>query len=265
MVSTYTNYLSVEKTFDRRVEAIEKDPVVARESQYFRENIGKISTAEEFVNDDRLYRFALTAFDLESQIFARALVKKVLEEGVEDPKALSNQLVDRKWNNFARAFAFAEVGDFNVKNPEFVEGVIDKYERVQLEERLGEENIAVRLAVYGERKLPGVSNWFSVLGDKALREVVFTALGLPDAVATQNPDRLKILLEDRFDIEDFKDPAKLDKFLQRFALQYDIKNGTSGPVSNTLALFGIFGDGGGGGGNGIIGIDPSTLSARNLF
>lgn len=264
MVSTYTNYLSVEKTFDRRIEAVEKDPVVARESQYFRENIGKISTAEEFVNDDRLYRYALKAFDLESQIFARALVKKVLEEGIEDPKALANQLVDRKWNTFARAFAFKEVGNATVSRPAFVEGVIDKYERVELEEKLGEENVAVRLAIYADRKLPGVTNWFSVLGDKALREVVLTALGLPDAVATQNPDRLKVLLEDRYDIEDFKDPAKLEKFLQRFALQYDIKNGTSGPVSNTLSLFGIFGDGGGGG-NGIIGIDPATLGARNFF
>lgn len=261
MTSTYTSYINVDRTFDRQIEVVRQDPLTARETQYFRENIGKVSTAEEFVADERLYRYALTAFDLESQIFAKALVKKVLNEGIRDPKALANQLVDRKWNQFARAFAFAEVGDFNVKNPAFVEGVIQRYERVQLEQKVGEDNIAVRLAVYGERKLAGVSSWFSVLADRALREVVFTALDLPNEVATQNPDRLNEILKDRFNIEDFKDPEKLDKFLQRFTLLYDIKNGAPGVVSNTLSLYGIAPGADTGGSNGIVSIDPSTFSA----
>lgn len=259
MTSTYFNYISVERTFDRRIEAVEKDPVIKREADYFRENIGKVSNADELIADDRLYRFSLIAFDLESQIFAKGLVRKVLDEGIEDPKALANQLVDRKWNTFARAFAFNEVGDFNTTNAEFVEGVIDKYERVKLEERLGEDSVAVRLAVYGDRKLPGVSSWFSVLGDTALREVVFTALDLPDAVAAQNPDKLAVLLEERFDIEKFKDPEELDKFLQRFSLMYDIKNGAPGVVSNTLSLYGV--DPTLEGGSGIVSIDPSTFGA----
>ena len=263
MTSTYLSYISVERTFDRRMEALQKEGPIQRESQYFRENIGKISSAEELIADDRLYRYALIAFDLESQVFAKGLVKKVLNEGIQDPKALANQLVDRKWNSFARAFAFAEVGNFNTNTPQFVEGVIDRYERVKLEERLGEDNIAVRLAVYADRKLPGVTNWFSVLGDKALREVVFTALDLPNEIAGQNPDRLKALLEQRFDIEKFKDPAELDKFLQRFSLMYDIRNGAPGTVSNTLTLFGLDPtlDTGG---NGVVSIDPATFAA-SLF
>ncbi|NRA29809.1 MAG: DUF1217 domain-containing protein [Parvularculaceae bacterium] len=265
MTSTYLSYLSVDRTFDRRVEALQKEGPIQRESQYFRENIGKISTAEEFVEDQRLYRYALQAFDLESQIFARGLVKKVLEEGIQDPKALANQLVDRKWNTLARAFAFAEVGDFNTNNSEFVEGVIERYERVQLEERLGEDNIAVRLAVYGDRKLPGSTSWFSILGDRALREVVFTALDLPNEVATQNPDRLNQLLQDRFDIEKFSDPEELDKFLQRFSIMYDIRNGSPGTVSNVLTLYGVDPTLDGGGGNGVVSIDPSTLGAATLF
>jgi len=264
MTSTYLSYISVEKTFDRRVDALKKEGPIQRESQYFRENIGKVSSAEEFVADERLYRFALTAFDLESQIFARGLVKKVLEEGIQDPKALANQLVDRKWNTLARAFAFAEVGDFNTNNADFVEGVIDRYERVELEERLGEDNIGVRLAVYADRKLPGATSWFSVLGDRALREVVFTALDLPDAVATQNPDRLNELLTERFDIEKFSDPAELEKFLQRFSLLYDIKNGSPGTTSNILSLYGVV-PGAGDGGGGTVSIDSATLGAANLF
>ncbi|MCQ8185501.1 DUF1217 domain-containing protein [Parvularcula maris] len=233
-----------------------------REIQYFRENIGNVSSAEELLADERLYRFALTAFDLESQVDSRALVKKVLEEGVADPDSLANKLVDKKFRDFARAFAFAESGDRNVRNPNFAEEVIGKYRRVKLEGDAGEDNIGVRLAAYFDRKAPGLTSWFSVLGDKALREVIFTALDLPDEMQRTNPDKLAEIFEDRLDLDELKDPEGRKKFLQRFTLLYDIRNGAPGQVSNTLALYGIDPtlDAGGGAG-GIVSIDPATLGA----
>jgi hypothetical protein len=233
-----------------------------REIAYFRENIGNVSSAEELLADERLYRFALTAFDLESQIGSRALVKKVLEEGVADKDSLANKLVDKKFRDFARAFAFAESGDRNVRNPNFAEEVVAKFRRVKLEGDAGEDNIGVRLAAYFDRKASGLTSWFSVLGDKALREVVFTALDLPNEMQRTNPDKLAEIFEDRLDLEELKDPEKRQKFLQRFTLLYDIRNGAPGQVSNMLTLYGVDPtlDGGGGAG-GIVSIDPATLGA----
>jgi hypothetical protein len=233
-----------------------------REIAYFRENIGNVSSAEELLADERLYRFALTAFDLESQIDSRALVKKVLVEGVADPDSLANKLVDKKFRDFARAFAFAESGDRNVRNPNFAEEVIGKFRRVKLEGDAGEDNIGVRLAAYFDRKASNLTSWFSVLGDKALREVVFTALDLPNEMQRTNPDKLAEIFEDRLKLDELKDPEKRQKFLQRFTLMYDIRNGAPGTVSNTLALYGIDPtlDSGGGAG-GIVSIDPATLGA----
>jgi hypothetical protein len=234
-----------------------------REIAYYRENISKVRSADDLLSDERLYRFALTAFDLESQIDSRALVKKVLEEGVADSDSLANKLVDKKFRDFARAFAFAENGDRNVRNPNFAEEVIGKFRRVKLEGDAGEDNIGVRLAAYFDRKASGLTSWFSVLGDKALREVVFTALDLPDAMQRTNPDKLAEIFEDRLNLDDIKDPEKREKFLQRFTLMYDIRNGAPGTVSNTLALYGIDPtlDAGGGGAGGIVAIDPATLGA----
>jgi hypothetical protein len=237
-------------------------PLIQRDIDYFRENIGKVSSPEELLEDERLYRFALSAFDLESQIPSRALVKKVLEEGVRDDDALANQLVDQKWKTFARAFAFAEVGDRNVRNGSFVDGVVERYTRVKLESDAGEDNLGVRLAAYFDRKAQNFTSWFSVLADKALREVVFTAFDLPNEMQQTNPDKLVSIFESRMDIEDLSDPEKRAKFIERFTLMYDIRNGGPGGAgSSLLALYNVA-PLGAASDSGIISVDPATASAK---
>ncbi|NNU17409.1 DUF1217 domain-containing protein [Parvularcula sp. ZS-1/3] len=231
-----------------------------REIQYFRENISKVATAEDLLADERLYRFALTAFDLESQVDSRALVKKVLDEGVDDENGLANKLVDKKFRDFAAAFRLAEDGDLKTRNPNFVDDVIEKFKRVKVEDGAGEDNIGVRLAAYFDRKANNLNSWFQILGDRALREVVFTALDLPDEMQKTNPDKLAEIFEKRLKLEDLNNPQERQKFIQRFTLLYDIKNGAPGFASNTLSLYGIFPDAGGGG-NGVVSIDPGTLGA----
>ncbi|MEE4209506.1 MAG: DUF1217 domain-containing protein [Parvularcula sp.] len=232
-----------------------------REMEYFKENIGKVGSLDEFLDNDRLYRFALIAFDLESQIPYKGLIKKVLKEGVAEKDALANKLADPKFKVFARALGFAEEGTKNVRNPNFAAEVLENYKRVRVETDAGEDNVGVRLAAYFERRAPVITNWFAVLGDRALREVAFAAFDLPNEMQQTNPDRLVKILESRFDIEDLQDPDKLQKFIKRFTLMYDIRankdaNGGGSPV---LQLYG--GGGGGGGGSGIISIDPATKGA----
>ena len=263
MISSYTSYLAYERTYDRRIEALESSGPVQRDIEYFRENIGKISSGDELVDDPRLYRFALTAFDLESQVFAKGLIRKLLNEGVTEPLALANRLTDSKFRTFARAFAFAEVGDFNVNNPQFVDAVVDRYLAVKLELDAGEENVATRLGLYFDRSAGRIDNWFQVLADTALREVALVGLGFPAAANSINPDRLVDMLEDRFDIADLKDPEKRSKLIQRFTLLYDIQNGAPAAANARTALFAPLGASGGRAQ--IITIDPATLGAIRRF
>ncbi len=259
MTSTYIDYRAFSRTYAERAEKLVTQGPSAREIEYFAKNIGNVSTGEELLADQKLYRFAMTAFDLESQIYAKGIVRKLLREGVEDPLALANRLTDQKFKTFAKAFAFKEVGDFNTKNPEFVAAVIERYTQVKMELNAGEQNIAVRLGAYFDRAAPRVSNWYAVLADKALREVVFTAFDFPEAIQASNPDRLVARLEDRFDIEDLKDPEKRADLIKRFTLMYDIRNGSPALESARTQLFAPLGNNSGGGQ--IISIDPGTLQA----
>ncbi len=63
------------------------------------------------------------------------------------------------------------------------QGVADKYVRQVLEEEAGQQNEGVRLALYFQRKAPGLSNAYQILADRALSTVVRTALGLPPMTA----------------------------------------------------------------------------------
>ncbi len=226
-MSTLQDYRQIARNPDRFEQMVRNRPEVQRSIAYFQENIGKVTTTEEFLKDDKLYRFVMEAFDLGSQTFARGLMRKVLNEGVTDPASTANRMNDAKFKELATVLGFKENGGAGLKAPEVVQAIVDRYVDVRLEVSAEEKNPAVRLALYFQRKAPRINNWYQVMADRALQKVVFTALNIPDQAAMHDLDSLKVKLSARFDIEDFKDPAKVQKFLDRFSAMYDLKNGTS--------------------------------------
>ncbi|MEM6850588.1 MAG: DUF1217 domain-containing protein, partial [Pseudomonadota bacterium] len=200
----------------------------------------------------------------EDQVFAKALFKKLFAEGVTEPSALANRLTDPKFKAIAEDFGFVEFGPLKAQSKVFADSVVERYTATQLEKRAGEDNVAVRLGLYFDRVAPDVDSWFQVLADRALSEVVRTTLQLPPQIAAGDLERYANTLEERMDIADFKDPEKRDKFLQRFALLYDIENGP--PPATTSARVGLFTPlSASGGGGQIISIDPGVIAAATSF
>lgn len=352
VIGTLANYQHITRNLDRSLARIEAQPLVQRETEYYLANISKVTSIEEFVDDYRLFNYAMKAFGLQDMAYAKAFMVKVLEEGVEDPNSFANKLTDKRYAEFARAFDFARHGaeatSFNpaqqgaiglytlaatsegipaevqkaettyyvqtistvtsidgllandrlldyalrahglqehasdkaflrklleggVENAaalgktdeekaefeafarayNFAEygaeattftkagtGTVGAYLRQTLEEDAGSQNEGVRLALYFERKAGGITNWYEVLGDRALGQVVRGALGLPDAFAQADIDKQVKFFESRLDIEDFKDPEKLSRFLSRFAAMWEANNPSAGALSPTQVLFG---------------------------
>ena len=96
----------------------------------------------------------------------------------------------------------------------------------------------MRLALYFERKASGIDSYYDILADPALAQVVRTALGLPQAIATADIDKQVDLMKARFDIEDFQDPEKLSDFIERFTSLWEIDNPSSTVQTSIAALFG---------------------------
>lgn len=236
MLGTYTQYSVITRDLDRSMEQVRETPQVAREVEYYRENIGNVKSIEDFVGDRRLFNFAMKAFGLADMSYAKALMAKVLEGGLDDADSLVNTLTDSRYREFAETFNFNAHGETTTIFTRVQQGVVDKYLRQTLEENAGSDNDGVRLALYFERKAPGIGSAYEILGDKALREVVFTALGLPASLAYLDVDKQAEMIEERLDIDELKDPEKLGEFVKRFTALWDVSNAQSVETQGVVAL-----------------------------
>ncbi len=106
MVSTFLDYSRVASNLKRSLERVGMSDSVSRETQYYKDNIGKVKSVEEFVGNYRLYSYAMKAHGLEDMIYAKAFMKKVLESDLTDENSYASRLSDDRYRNFAAAFQF---------------------------------------------------------------------------------------------------------------------------------------------------------------
>lgn len=220
---------------------VSQQPLVEREAAYYRDNIGSIKTAEELVNNTRLFKFAMKAHGLEEFDYAKAFMRKVFEGGIDDPDSLANQLTDSRYQEIAETFNFKNFGDATTSFTRAGEGTIDKYIQQTLESQLGEDNTGARLAVYFQRKIGDISNATELLGDVALIQVVQTAFSLPSQMSLLSIEKQEVMINDKMDFEDMKDSGKVDELVNRFLTMWDISNPSSGSVSVSPLISDPFG------------------------
>ena len=217
-------------------QTVEAPAAIARETAYFRDNIGSIETPEELLEDFRLYRYVMTAYDLEGALDAKAIVQRVLEEGADDSDDLAVRLSDPKYQELTEDFAFNVAGNVKLLLPSFQDEVIERYQRVQLEIEAGESNNGARLSSYFDRKIQDITTWYQVLADPPLRDVMFTALQLPDELQGADVDDLVERFEEAIPLADFQDDTKRKDFLDRFATMNDLQENEFGAGSGAVQL-----------------------------
>jgi hypothetical protein len=168
--------------------------------------------------------------------YAKAFIKRVLTEGIDDPDSMANRLTDARFRELAETFNFARYGSTATVFTRTKEGIVDRYLNQTLEAEAGETNQGLRLALYFNRKASTVTNAYSLMGDQALLKVTQVALGLSASTSALDIERQKEIIDKKLDVADLKDPEKLEKFLTRFAVLWDIENPqtdtSSSPVVN---------------------------------
>jgi hypothetical protein len=236
MTTTYTSYKLITQDMTASLKRVAAEPDVARDTQYYLENIGNVKSIDDFMADDRLYNYALKAHGLEDMGYAKAFIRKVLTEGNTSDTAFAKQLSDNRYSELVDSLNFAQYNTAATAFDRAQQGVVDKYMRQTLEQEAGDDNTGVRLALYFERSASGINSGMDILADEALSQVVRTALGLPDAMAAGDIDQQAAYLERVLDIKDFQDPEKTGKFLERFAAMWELDNPSES--YDPLAVFG---------------------------
>ena len=237
-MSTLTSYRLVARDLTRWQAITNSKPTVAQQTRYFQANIGNIKSADAFLKNTRLFNFAMQAFGMGDRLYAKGLMKQVLQQGVTSPDALANKLNDPRIKAFAKAFDFASKGEQTTQSANFRTDVITRYIEQTLQADQGAQNPGVKLALYFRQNAPNLTSPYGILADKDLLTVVQTTLGISPMTSYQNVDLQAKNLKARLDVADFRDPQKLQKFIERFCAVYDSKGGglnTSG--SQMLDLF----------------------------
>lgn len=238
------------RTMERQTELFNRSPVIVRDTDYFERRIGSVKTAEDLVADRRLLRVALGAFGLSEDIDSRALIRKVLEEGVARDNSLANRLTDRRYRQLAEAFGFGDGPVPRTQAAGFGREIAQRYSRREFEVAVGDQDQALRLALNSQRDLSDIgaeqtganTKWLRILGTPPLRQVFETALGLPRSFGQLDLDRQLEILKTRAARQlDVSDPAQLaepqiqDQLIRRFLMRDQI-NGLAVQSAQAIAL-----------------------------
>ncbi len=231
--------------------AFDKAPEIRRDTDYFAENIGSITTAQELVSDYRLLKVALGAFGLDDDIDNRFFIRKILEEGTIDPDSLANKMSDKRYLEFSKAFGFGDFPTPNTQLSDFADSVLDAYKTRQFEVAVGEQDNDLRLAMTLERDLSAIleknttddGRWFSVMGNPPLRKIFETALGLPASFGTLDLDLQLSGFRERAravfgngEVSQFSDPEKMGELNRLFLVRSQINAGNGALSSGSIAL-----------------------------
>jgi hypothetical protein len=220
----------LDRTMARQQAAHDSQPVIRRDEAHFRARIGSITTAEALVADRRLLAVALGAFGLEADLGNRFFIRRVLEDGTTDPRALANRLVDKRYHAFAAAFGFGD-GTPHTASPGFADRILQAWRTRAFEAAVGNRDEAMRLVLNARRELAELAakpmgedaRWFTLMGNPPLRRVVETAFRLPAAFGALDIDRQLAVFKERAratlgsdSVAAFADPDRVELLVRRF-------------------------------------------------
>jgi hypothetical protein len=251
-LSGYLGWRFLDRTLETQQSTFAASQPVARATDYFRENIVKVRTAEDLVADRQLLSVALGAFGLDDDINSTAFIRKVLEDGTLSDDALANRLSDNRYAEFSRAFGFGDLSAPKTGLSTFAADIIGRFETQQFARAVGQQDNDLRLAMnirtgiedIVARNSTNTGQWFSIMGNAPLREVFQTALGLPSSIASIDVDRQRDIFEERAqavlgsgELADFADPAQQEKLIRMFLVRSEANQiGAFSGASTALTL-----------------------------
>ena len=202
--STYTSYLVLNRDINSSLSRVASQGDVASNTDYYEENIGKVTTAEEFVNDYRLFSYAMKAYGLEEMTYAKAFMKKVLESDPNDDSSFANSLTDTRYADFAKAYNFS--GDSaKAQTSAQTENLVTAYQ-----DSFTQEETDIKSEVsYFQSKIGSVDHVNDIIGNDRLRTYVLEAFGL-DAKYTSKNYLSQVLTSDLNDPDSVANQASND-------------------------------------------------------
>lgn len=224
----------------RQVALVAAEPQVKRDIKQFTAVLAAAKTPEELLADPTALKVLLTANGLGSQVANKALATRALLGDPANPKALANQLSDKRWLGVNKTYEFATKGLTILKDPKTIAAVTNGYAEVLWRTNLDQTTPGLSNALDFLQRASKIVNVDQVLGDPTFRAVITTTLGVPKQIAFQTLTAQEQSISTRIDLKKFQDPKFVSQFTQRYLIaeqQNAIQtSGAGAPDFTTLAV-----------------------------
>ena len=190
MTSTYVSLQLFTQNLPRSLSITASQPDVARDVKYYQDNIGKITSVDQFLGDKRLFSIAMKANGMEDMTFATAFMRKVLESDLSDPKSFANKLSDTRYVAFAKQFNFGTTGNVptGLTYAQDDSHLADT-ETLYSQHRVQQGVAASTEAQYYQSKIPTLTSVDGLIADPRLFAYALTAAGIDPTIASESTIR----------------------------------------------------------------------------
>ncbi len=241
----------LQRTYDAQFAAFSQSTSLQKDTDYFLNKISEVSSAEELVSDRRLLTVALGAFGLENDISNRYFIRKVLEEGTASNDTLAMRLSDTRYREISDAFGFGPSARPFSNQTGFAENIVARFQASSFEVAAGDQNGALRIALYAQRELPELAardastdtKWFTILGDPPMRELFERALNLPRSIGQIDIDQQLGVFKDRAaivfgsdNLSQFRDPEAVEDAITKFIVRDQLNTFNASLSGASIAL-----------------------------
>jgi hypothetical protein len=205
----------------------------------FAKGMAEVKSLDDFLSNDKLTSLVLKANGLDPKKYDVDTLRKIFTSDPSDKKSYLNTKAESKFKEIVADFNFDTKGELTrakigtIQNTGAEDRTQQSFLQQTLETQEGQSNDGVRLALYFSRKAPNITSLYTILGDKALFEVISTTYSLPKGISSMDVDKQVDLLKKFVNLDDLQDPKKVDKLMKRFTAMYDLANnsGTSTALS----------------------------------
>ncbi|GAC1337527.1 MAG: hypothetical protein NVSMB18_02570 [Acetobacteraceae bacterium] len=225
-----------EKNQTKGVAAAANEPQTAREIKAFRAAVAKGPDAKTLLANPIARKVLLTANGLGSQADYAGLVSRALLSDTSKSNSLASKLSDTKWLDTAKTYDFANKGLSVLQDPTVLSTITNGYAEVAWRTSLDQTTPGLSYALDFRSRASTIKTVDQVLGDKTLREVITTALGIPKQIAFQSLQTQEKVITDHIDLTKFSKPAFVDQFVNRYLVQAGINANSGGNQTQSSGL-----------------------------
>ncbi len=228
----------VDATETQQHELIRNDTRNARAIEHFYENIGTVENVDDLIADPELFGFVMRAFDLEDQIFGKAMMEQILKSNVEEEDSLVNRMSDPRFRALYDEMGFGTDGEGNINTilGRWQDRMVDRFVDRQFLNDNSEQNDTLGTALDFRRKAEDIETSIDILADRRMSQFFRTVLGIPSQTAGLSIDRQAAMIDERFDIETLQDPEEVEKLIRRYVAISDATSGLAAQNSGAVML-----------------------------